>query len=262
VSSPLLPHLHPNGVGTGCKFTHVFSPYKTTDQAVLAEYRLAEQSWVRAAEHAAAAAAAATGGALGNPPTVVEFIAAVLPSDTLSPQHPFAKVVELTESIADGRAASLPTVREILKVGAAAAARTQSSHLIFTNWDILVVTTFYADMCRTIKAATEQGWLIMDVTRFDVKAGANALQTKPSLAELDGPKGPGNFIREHGHKHPGHDCFIVPMAMDLSCVLEEFAFVVSQPPWGMLLRSVLQRIALEDDSGGQFRYMRSSQKHV
>lgn len=231
----------------------MFSPYHTADSALLNEYRLAEQSWLQAAGYAAGIVA-------------VDFVAAVLEADRGAvPQ--FARAVEVTESIG-----SLPTIGGILAAGQTASkSRGPGGYLIFTNWDILVTATFYEKMCKAIKDELASpssssggggggGWLTLDVTRLDVKVGDEELKNLPPLAELDTPTGVGKFLLEHGNKHPGHDCFLIPAALDISCFTDNVGLVVSQPPWGMLLRSILQGTASNDGSGGKFGLLRSTVK--
>lgn len=228
--------------------------YNTADGALLDEYHLAEQSWVQAAGYAAGA-------------VVVTFVAAVLAEDRGAVPS-FATAVEITESVG-----SLPTIGGILAAGQDASKRRGAGgYLVFTNWDISVTTTFYQNMCSAIKdelALSNEngggggggvGWLALDVTRLDVKASAEELQNLPPLAELDTPTGVGTFLLEHGSKHPGHDCFVIPAALDISCFTASVGFVVSQPPWGKLLRSILQGTASKHGSEGKFGLLRSSAK--
>jgi hypothetical protein len=201
-----------------CDITHVFSPFVGASEKALGEYEAAERSWVIAATKAGTPTTTFRGRHAAH--TDVHFVGATLPADRSAVPY-FARYVKLDDNIANGNGIILPTVNTILRAGQKAAKL--GGYVIFTNWDIGVVPGFYTEICQRIQH-NPSSWLALDITRLDVDVSGLAPTGVNGGYELSAFLSGENQIRIK--QHPGHDCFLIPQHLDLSCFNNMGVFVL------------------------------------
>lgn len=221
---------HPNSVRTlakfsagnrgavptgGCHFTHVYSPFHTRSKADAAEFARVEVSWQLAAS------AAAKGGKVS-----VTFAGLALPRDKGAVKA-FARHVPITSYVLDGLNRTLPTIGTMLRLGQRVAPA--GGHVVFTNWDIFVVPSFYSDVCQMLQdAGKTSDWQALDITRAEVHPASGGKAGEVSLARLG--TAPQKLIDEGVVRtllpHAGHDCFVIPAELDISCFTKDPGFMV------------------------------------